>query len=380
MSGLPRDLATLLSRLVPPALVNEGRAGERIMKDPERLPSSKAKAGLRWGRALADSALAVGGVALITGVIAVTHLYPRIPTVAFVYLLLVLALAITRGLYAAVLSSLLAFLCFDFFFFPPPYTLLVLKTEDLLTLVVFLTTAIITGQLAAAARRRAEQASSRERELRLLYEQAQELAALQERQRLARELHDSVSQVLYGIGLGTYTALNALESDPAQTRASLEYVLALGEAGLAEMRALIFELRPESLEKEGLVAALTKQVAVLRARYKLTVEADLGEEPQVGLEVKHVLYRIAQEALNNVVKHARASAVVLRLTEEMHEIVLEVRDDGRGFDPTGPFPGHLGLSSMHERVAKVGGLLDIESVPGQGTCVGVRIPMSSVSE
>jgi len=348
------------------------------MKQAEQIPSRQVGAKSRWGlRYASDSALAVGGVAFITSVIAVAHLYPKIPTIAFVYLLLVLALAITRGLYATVLASLLAFLCFDFFFFPPPYTFLVTKAEDLLTLVVFLTTAIITGQLASALRRRAEQASSRERELRLLYEQSQELAALQERQHLARELHDSVPQVLYGIGLGAHTAREALEveDDPAQAVESIDYVLTLAEAGLAEMRALIFELRPESLEREGLVAALTKQVAVLRTRYNLTVEAELGEEPHVGLEMKHALYRVAQEALHNIVKHARADMVVLRLAEETNEIILEVRDNGRGFDPAGPFPGHLGLRSMHERVAKMGGSLAIESVPGQGTRVGVCLPV-----
>jgi len=317
------------------------------------------------------------GVSLITSVIAVAQLYPRIPTIAFVYLLLVLTLASTRGLYAAILTSLLAFLCFDFFFFPPPYTFLVTKAEDLFTLVVFLTTAFITGQLASALRRRAEQARSRERELRILYEQAQELVSLQERQRLARELHDSVSQVLYCIGLEAHTAREALEmeGDPEQAIASIDYVLALAGAGLAEMRALIFELRPESLEIEGLVAALTKQVAVLRARYNLTVEADLGEEPHLPIEMKHALYRIAQEALHNIVKHARANKVILRLAREANEIILEVRDNGRGFDPAGSFPGHLGLRSMQERATKVGGTLTMESLQGQGARVEIRLPV-----
>ena len=345
------------------------------MKQLEHSSSPKARAKLQRWHYVSDSALAIAGVALITSVIAVAHLYPRIPTIAFVYLLLVLALASTRGLYAAILTSLLAFLCFDFFFFPPPYTFLVVKAEDLLTLVVFLATAIITGQLASALRQRAEQARSRERELRLLYEQAQELASLQERQRLARELHDSVSQALYAIGLGAHTAREAIASDSEQALASIDYVLALAEAGLAEMCALIFEFCPESLEIEGLVAALTKQVAVLRTRYKLNVEADLGEEPDLSMEMKHALYRIAQEALHNIVKHARASVVVLRLARQANEIILQVRDNGRGFDQAGHFPGHLGLRSMHERVSKMGGTLTIESVPGQGTCVGVRMPI-----
>ncbi len=347
------------------------------MKQAERGSSRQAVAKQPWGRYAGDSALAMVGVSLITSVIAVAQLYPRIPTIAFVYLLLVLTLASTRGLYAAILTSLLAFLCFDFFFFPPPYTFLVTKAEDLFTLVVFLTTAFITGQLASALRRRAEQARSRERELRILYEQAQELVSLQERQRLARELHDSVSQVLYCIGLEAHTAREALEmeGDPEQAIASIDYVLALAGAGLAEMRALIFELRPESLEIEGLVAALTKQVAVLRARYNLTVEADLGEEPHLPIEMKHALYRITQEALHNIVKHARASRVILRLAKEANEILLEVRDNGRGFDPAGSFPGHLGLRSMHERASKVGGTFTIESLQGQGARVEVRLPV-----
>src|SRR2546421_7602301 len=111
------------------------------MKHVKGFLALEANAEPRWKYYISDSALALGGVALITYLIAVAHLYPLIPTIAFAYLLLVLALASTRGLYAAILTSLLAFLCFDFFFFPPPYTFLVVKVEDLFTLVVFLTTA-----------------------------------------------------------------------------------------------------------------------------------------------------------------------------------------------------------------------------------------------
>ncbi len=352
-----------------------------MMKRVERVAAAKASVELRWRRYASDSLLAIGGAALVTGVIALAHLYPRIPTISFVYLLLVLALAGTRGLYAASLASLLAFLAFDFFLVPPPYTLVVIKLEDLLTLVVFLATAVMTSQLAAALRRRAEQAHTRERELRRLYEQAQELAALQERQRIARELHDSVSQTFYGISLGAHAAREALEgSDPEEATEAIEYVLALAEAGLAEMRALIFELRPESLETEGLVAALTKQVAVLRTRYELTVNADLEDEPALPLETKHALYRIAQEAFHNIVKHAHADTVALRLARQEREITLEVCDNGRGFNPAGPFPGHFGVRSMQERVTKMGGTLTIESTPGRGTCIGVRVPMALESE
>lgn len=348
------------------------------MKHVERLLSPQARTKPRWRRYVSESLLSVGGVGVVTGLIALAHLYPRVPTISLVYLIVVLAVASTRGLYAAILASLLAFLAFDFFFVPPPQTLVVAKFEDLLTLAVFLAAAITTGQLASALRRSAEEARSRERELRVLYEQAQELAALQERQHLARELHDSISQVLYSMSLGAHTIRESLESsDPEQAMASTDYVISLAEAGLVEMRALIFELRPQSLESEGLVAAITKHVAVLRVRYKLTVEAHLDDEPAVSLEVKQALYRITQEALHNIVKHARATTVVLRLTKLDHQIILEVRDNGRGFDSTNPFPGHLGLRSMQERVAKINGSFTIESGPEQGTCIRVQVPATT---
>jgi signal transduction histidine kinase len=309
--------------------------------------------------------------------IAVTHLYSHIPTMLFIYLLVVLALASVRGLYAAILASVLATLSFALFLSLPPYTLAVIADDDLLTLWVFLATAVTTSHLASLLRRTAGQARSRERELRLLYEQAQELAALQERQRLARELHDSVSQALYGMSLGAHTAREALESnDPEQAKISLEYVVDLAEVGLAEMRTLIFELRPESLETEGLVAALMRQVAVLRTRYKLVVKADLATEPDLSLERKQALYRITQESLHNIVKHAHASTVNLRLVQQESQVVLEVHDNGRGFDPTGLFSGRLGLQYMRERTAKMGGTLTIESTPGQGTHLRVHIPLA----
>ncbi|HLV97315.1 MAG TPA: PAS domain S-box protein [Ktedonobacterales bacterium] len=210
-----------------------------------------------------------------------------------------------------------------------------------------------------------------------LYEQAQALAALEERQKLARELHDSVSQALYGISLGAHTARKALEQDPAHIAEPLDYVLSLAEAGLAEMRALIFELRPESLEAEGLVSALTKQGTALQARHELSVHLDLCDEPDLPLAVKQELYRIAQEAMHNTVKHARARHVDLCLSQTNEAVQMEVRDDGVGFDPQGAFPGHLGLHSMRERVSHLGGTLQIESTPGQGTRLCAQVPKQS---
>jgi PAS domain S-box-containing protein len=208
-----------------------------------------------------------------------------------------------------------------------------------------------------------------------LFAEARGKAALEERQRLARELHDSVSQALYGIALGAKTARTLVKRNPDQAADPLDYVLSLAEAGLAEMRALIFELRPESLETEGLVAALEKQAAALRARHEIAVETSLCDEPEASLEVKEAVYRIAQEALHNTVKHARAGHVQVRMTCASELITLEVSDDGVGFDPEEDFPGHLGLRSMRERAQRLGGKIELESSPGKGTWICARIPI-----
>jgi PAS domain S-box-containing protein len=207
-----------------------------------------------------------------------------------------------------------------------------------------------------------------------LFTDAQAHVALEERQRLARELHDSVSQALFAIALGARTALQHLERNPVDARAPLDYVVQLAEAGMAEMRALIFELRPESLEKEGLVAALAKHTAALRARYGIAVDEFIDAEPEAPIAVKEALFRIAQEALNNTAKHARASRVELRLKSVDETLVAEIRDDGTGFDPGAQFPGHLGLQSMRERAYRLGGTVEISSTSGKGTIVRAVIP------
>ena len=211
-----------------------------------------------------------------------------------------------------------------------------------------------------------------------LARRVQERTAMEERQRLARELHDSVSQALYGISLGAHTALTLFDTDRAKVLEALNYVLSLTQAGLTEMRALIFELRPESLAIEGLVVALSKHVAALRARHGIEVELTLCDEPDVPLPVKEAIYRIAQEALQNAVKHARSERLDVRLRCGEESIGLEVCDNGVGFDPQASYPGHLGLHSMRERASSVGGTLEIESVPGCGTRIRAHVPIRAV--
>jgi len=228
------------------------------------------------------------------------------------------------------------------------------------------------GELVTAAVERMRLMEETER----LNGQAQAMAALEERTRLARELHDSVSQSLYGIALGTRTAKAMLQRDPENVAEPLDYVLSLAEAGLTEMRALIFELRPELLENEGLSVALTSQLFSLETRHTLKIEAELCDEPDVSLEVKEAIYRIAREALHNIVKHARATTIDFRLVCRPDNILLTIADDGQGFDPAAAPPGHLGLQSMRERAAQINSRFTLESAPGQGTRIELHVPLA----
>jgi signal transduction histidine kinase len=199
-------------------------------------------------------------------------------------------------------------------------------------------------------------------------------AAAEERQRLARELHDSVSQALYGVALGARTALARLDQDEgALARDAVSYVVRQAEAGAAELRALIFELIPHSLEEEGLAAALTKHAAALQARYRVTVEVQADPTTSAAVEAQHELYRIAQEATHNAIAHGPCTHITVRLRAEGDDIVIEVVDDGGGFDPAASYPGHLGLHSMRERAALLGGTCQVVSRPGR-TRVTATVP------
>ncbi|HKF76926.1 MAG TPA: PAS domain-containing sensor histidine kinase [Candidatus Dormibacteraeota bacterium] len=224
----------------------------------------------------------------------------------------------------------------------------------------------------------ADQAATAAANARLLVA-AREKVTLEERQRLARELHDSVAQSLYAIQLGAQTARQRLDGDPAGVAQPIDYVLRLAEASQAEMRALIFELRPESLQTEGLVGALNRQIEAVRARHGFAAPTIASAEPELPIEVKHALHRIAQEALWNTVKHAGARRVDVRLEPDGDWVVLEIADDGVGFDPGGSFPGHLGLRSMHERAQGIGGSLEVVSARGRGTRIAVRVPSAPQS-
>jgi signal transduction histidine kinase len=141
------------------------------------------------------------------------------------------------------------------------------------------------------------------------------------------------------------------------------------------MRALIFELRPEALERDGLVVALTRHMEALKARYGVEVALNLCQEPDVSYAVKEAVYRIAQEALQNAVKHGQPDRLDVLLICAPDSITLEVCDNGAGFEPLADYAGHLGLHSMRERAQRVDGTLDIISAPGCGTQIRAQIPI-----
>jgi signal transduction histidine kinase len=210
----------------------------------------------------------------------------------------------------------------------------------------------------------------------VLYAQAQKAAALEERQRLARELHDSATQSLYSARLYAEAALRQLAGGDNTTAA--EYVREVKDAtrdALAEMRLLIHELRPPVLAEQGLAAALRLRLGAVEGRAGLATEL-VAEPGPVRLPdaLEQDLYRVAQEALNNALKHGKPGRIAVRLRQMEHRVSLEIADDGAGFDPAMGADGGLGLRGMRERVARCGGSLDIESAPGKGTRVRVEVP------
>jgi signal transduction histidine kinase len=204
-----------------------------------------------------------------------------------------------------------------------------------------------------------------------LYESNRELSVLSERNRLALELHDAVSQKLFGLVLTAETAATLLERDPQQARKQVVKLQELARESLEELRSLIFELRPPELERDGLCGALRKHVDVLRRVQPTTVELEGDLQLEFDAHRDGDVYRIAQEALQNALRHAHANRVVVRLQGEDGRLLLDVIDDGVGFDPDSADlrSRRLGLTSMEERARRLGARLEIRSARGDGTTV-----------
>jgi len=239
----------------------------------------------------------------------------------------------------------------------------------------------------------------------LLAEQGRQVAVLEERQRLSRELHDSVTQLIFSTTLIAQSIASAWRRDPAEGERRVNRLLELSQAALAEMRALLFDLRPSSaglsksaasggrpvpglvrVQRDGLAAALQQHAADL-ARDGLQVEVEAHgystDGARLPLTYEEAIFRIVQEALNNVVKHARAGQARVRLSATAGALQVSVKDDGLGFAPEQAANGSveqrsgLGLKSMRERAEALGGTLSVTSTPGRGTTVEVILPRAA---
>jgi signal transduction histidine kinase len=211
-----------------------------------------------------------------------------------------------------------------------------------------------------------------------LVQQGSKLATVEERARLARELHDSVTQSLFSLNLTLRAARRSLASSPNKADKLFDDVQDLAQGALAEMRALIFELRPQALVNEGLVSALQKHAEAVRARSGLKVNLQIIGDRRLPIESEEALYQIAREALHNVVKHAHARQAWVDLDLEGSDVRMAIRDDGRGFDTaslTRDGGSHIGTSTMRERSEAIGAELELKSYPGGGTEVFVRLPI-----
>lgn len=204
-----------------------------------------------------------------------------------------------------------------------------------------------------------------------LYQQGQELAVLQERQRLARDLHDAVTQTMFSTSMIAETMLRVLDTEPEQVRQGLTQLRYMTRGAVAEMRSLLYELRPEALESMSLTKLITQVAEAFSGKSGVIPTVSITGDRSLPQDIKITLYRIVQEALNNISKHARASAVNISLSSDA-VVELTISDNGRGFTPELAKSGSLGLTIMRERVEKIGGVLTMQSEPTNGTTVRVE--------
>ena len=201
--------------------------------------------------------------------------------------------------------------------------------------------------------------------------QVQQVAILEERDRLARELHDAVTQTLFSASVIAKAVPDIWEKDPAIGRTYLEQLPRLLQGALAEMRTLLLELRPSALRDQAMGQLLEMLVEAARARSGAIVTLKIEGDRPLPEDVTITLHRITQESLNNVAKHAEASEINIRLICDTEQVVLHIADDGRGFDPETIPSGHLGVGIMRERAQKIGATFQVDSKPGDGTIVTV---------
>lgn len=217
-------------------------------------------------------------------------------------------------------------------------------------------------------------AIDKEKEAARLEKKNKKLAVLEERNRIARELHDSVSQNLFGVNLQLNTLAKIVEDDPKEAKKIINQSQEMVQEVQTEMRLMIYELRPVNLAEKDFLIAVADLIKLYRKRYDLEIKSKLvGDEDLIDDKLQLAIYRVLQEALNNVVKHANAEIVEVELLINKAESVkLNVKDDGEGFNPNQTNNG-IGLRTMHERIKKVSGELKIDSQAGIGTTITVTL-------
>jgi NarL family two-component system sensor histidine kinase LiaS len=202
-----------------------------------------------------------------------------------------------------------------------------------------------------------------------------DLAALEERNHLARDLHDSVKQQITAASFQLAAASALFERDPQAARASLAEAEKLTQTAGKELNGIIFELRPVALKAGGLERWLREYVDGWQRQNPVKVSLRSEGQAPADPQVQQELVRFIQEALSNVARHSQASMVEVLLNSSPQELVLSVRDDGSGFEPNPQSEAGFGLRSMRERIQQAGGSFALESSPGQGTCITARIPL-----
>jgi PAS domain S-box-containing protein len=206
----------------------------------------------------------------------------------------------------------------------------------------------------------------------LLAAQALQQAAIEERARLARDLHDAVSQTLFSASIIAEVLPRIWDRNLEDGLRRLEEVRQLTRGALAEMRTLLFELRPSTLAEADLSPLLHQLAESVTGRARIPVEINVTGTCEVPADVKIAIYRIAQEALNNISKHSGATSATVRIECDDSGVALSITDNGKGFEPTEKSVGSLGLGIMKERARDIGADLTIESCPGQGTEVNLK--------
>ena len=217
-------------------------------------------------------------------------------------------------------------------------------------------------------------AIDKEKEATRLEKKNKELAVLEERNRIARELHDSVSQNLFGVNLQLNTLNKIVEDNPKQARKIIDQSQEMVQEVQTEMRLMIYELRPVNLKEKDFLIAVADLIKLYRKRYNLEIKSKLaGDEDSIDNKLQFAIYRVLQEALNNIVKHAKAEMVELELLIKRPQgVKLKVKDDGQGFNPSRDNEG-IGLLTMRERIEKVSGKFKLDSKLGKGTTIIVIV-------